>query len=281
MDLLSISVAPTTKVIGKRYYDLPGNIEVMRRLMQARVVDGCEFQHVEEWDAEEPPRDEREKRLAAWNDSRRYTPDEVAAALREAGAPILSIHAKRDIGIYLCSDDQAEIDRGRRLLHEALWLTENVGAPVCVFHLWDTWKEAFDPAFLRDTLRDIASSYPTVKAAVENVPTHLIDCAPFDLARAFAWITLDLRWAALYDELDRFEAAADRIANVHLRGRLEDGVWTLDRAPFGLYEAVETIKGWGYAGLWTLEPEGRLSEGDWENLAAAMSALGSVVKAGS
>lgn len=62
-------------------------------------------------------------------------------------------------------------------------------------------------------------------------------------------ITLDLQWAALYDELDRLEPVMDRIVNVHLRGRLEGSSWRLDHAPFGFYEALHTLRqGWGYAG---------------------------------
>lgn len=91
--------------------------------------------------------------------------------------------------------------------------------------------------------------------------------------RQFEWITLDLQWAALYDELDQFESVKERICNVHLRGRLEGSKWALEGAPFGFYEALDTIRGkWGYAGLLTLEPSG-LRDGDWENLVAAMSSL--------
>lgn len=62
---VSISVAPTTRVIGKRYFDLAGIIELMSLLWQESVIDGFEFQNLAEWDDENPPRDEREKRLAA------------------------------------------------------------------------------------------------------------------------------------------------------------------------------------------------------------------------
>ena len=52
---LFISIAPTTPVIGKRCYDLPGTIELMQRLWQEAVVDGFEFQNLAEWDAAGPP----------------------------------------------------------------------------------------------------------------------------------------------------------------------------------------------------------------------------------
>ena len=123
--------------IGKRYDDLAGTIELMSLLWQESVLDGFEFQNLAEWDSENPPRDEREKRFAAWNESGKHTTDEIAALLQETGLPILSVHANRDAGICLCSDQEQEISKGKKLIHESLFLAEKVGASVCVFHLWD------------------------------------------------------------------------------------------------------------------------------------------------
>jgi len=273
MNPISLSIAPVVRVIGKPYYDLPGTIELMRRLRQESAVDGFEFQNLAEWDAAHPPQDEAARRLAAWEDSERYTVDEIAAWLRQGGLPILSIHANRDVGICLCSGNERDLRRGQQLIHEALSLAEKLRAPVCVFHLWDTWQEAFDEHLLQDVLGEAAVQYPAVRAAVENVPTHLAGHTPFDLAQQFEWITLDLRWAALYDELDKFETVKERIANVHLRGQLRGGEWVLDDAPFGFYETLDIIRSeWGYGGLLTMEPSG-LREGDWQNLVAALSTL--------
>lgn len=272
-NLLSISIAPTTRVIGKRYYDLPGAIELMHRLWTEAVVDGFEFQNLAEWDAAGPPRDEAKRRLAAWQDSQRYTINELASLLRATGLPIHSIHANRDVGICLCSADKQDMARGRRLIHESLSLAEKAGAPVCVFHLWDTWKEAFDPAGLPRILAETAAHHPGVKAAVENVPTQLAGATPFDLVQQFEWITLDLQWAAMYDELHRFEPVMARVVNVHLRGRLEDRIWRPDGASFGFYEALRIIgQEWGYRGLLTMEPNG-LRDGDLERFVAAMASL--------
>jgi hypothetical protein len=271
--LLSISIAPTTPIVGKRYYDLPGTIDLMHRLWQESVVDGFEFQNLAEWDAAGPPRDEANRRLAAWEDSQHYTTNGLASLLRATGLPIYSIHANRDVGICLCSGDEKDLIRGRRLMHESLSLAEKVGAPVCVFHLWDTWREAFDPAALHRILGEVATHHPGVKAAVENVPTQLAGATPFDLVQQFDWITLDLQWAAMYDELDRFELVMDRVVNVHLRGRLEGKTWRLDGASFGFYEALRILmREWGFCGLLTMEPNG-LRDGDLERFVAAMASL--------
>jgi hypothetical protein len=270
---ISISAAPATRVIGQRYYDLAGTLELMRQLWARQVVDGFELQNLAEWDAAHPPRDEGERRLAAWEASQRYTTEELASLLRAAGMPILSVHANRDVGNCLCTGDERDLARGKALIHASLSLAEKLGAGVCVFHLWDTWAVEFDPAVLQGVLSGAASHYPAVRASVENVPTHLPDCTPFDLVQRFQWITLDLQWAAMFDELGRFEALRERIANVHLRGRLEGGAWVLDGAPVGFYEALRTIRSeWGYEGLLTVEPNA-LRPGEIENLAAAMASV--------
>ncbi|NIQ77211.1 MAG: hypothetical protein GTN93_03730 [Anaerolineae bacterium] len=272
-NLVSISVAPTTEVIQRRYYDLPGTMELMRLLWLEAVVDGVEFQNMAEWDNQEPPRDERDRRLVAWKASEKYTIAEIAALLQEAELPVLSVHANRDVGACLCTGLEEDVQRGRRLIHEALSLAQAVQAPVCVFHLWDTWREDFDWSVAEGILREMPDQYPGVKASVENVPTNLAGRTPFELVRRFEWITLDLWWAALYDELDRFESVKDRIVNIHLRGRLEAGEWVLEDAPFGFYEALDTVKyKWGYTGPLTMEPAG-VRDGDWESLLAAMATL--------
>lgn len=272
---VSVSTAPIVRLIDKPYYDLPGTLEVMRRLWQESVVDGFEFQNLGEWDRENPPRDddERGSRRAAWQESAKYTVDEIAEMIQDSELPVLSVHANRDVGLCLCSDREQEVAQGRRLIDESLSLAEEIGAGVCVFHLWDTWAQDLDLACLKSTLQEIAAAHPGVKAAVENVPTQLSGRTPFDLVCEFEWITLDLRWAAMYDELDRFRPVVDRVANVHLRGRLEGGRWVLDDAPFGFYQALDTIKQrWGYSGILTVEP-GVPRGSEWADLVVAVSSV--------
>ncbi len=273
--------APLVKVLGRPYYDLDATIELCRRFLAAGVVDGFELQNLAEWDARSPPRDERQNRLAAWTQSAKYTVDALAGRLNRAGLPILSVHANRDVGICLCAEQTQEVEHGKRLIEEALALAEAVRAGVCVIHLWDTWKEAFDPARLKGALDEAAARHPGVRTAVENVPTHLPGCTPFDLARAFEHITLDLRWAALYDELDRFAEIHEHIVNVHVSAALAGDRWAvrdewfpLGRATFTLSAAMRKIcVEWGYTGPLTVEASGVLPDAPFESLAVAMRAL--------
>lgn len=278
---ISLAPAPLVKVLGKPYYDLDATVELCRRFLDAGVVDGFELQNLAEWDARTPPRDDRQSRLDAWTQSRRYTVDALAERLNRAGIPILSVHANRDVGICLCASQPDEVEHGKQLIDETLTLAEAVRAEVCVIHLWDTWKESFDPTRLKGALDEAAARHPAVTAAVENVPTHLPGRTPFDLARTFEHITLDLRWAALYDELDRFEEICGRIRNVHLSAGLDGTRWAVcdewfpsGRTTFILSEAMHKICAeWGYTGLLTVEASGILPAASFESLAAAMRAL--------
>lgn len=271
MQLLSVSANPVTRIIGKPYYDLPSTVKVMKKLYQRSAVDGFEIQNLEEWRREHPPRDDiNGHRLNAWEKSPHYTSEEVSKLLLKARVPILSIHANRDVGILLCNEQ--DINEGKLLIHESLSLAQKVGARVCVFHLWDTWKEDFSITFLHDVLDEISCLYE-VSASVENVPTHMEGVTPFDLVKEFESITLDLRWAALYDELEKFEEVKDCITNIHVRGELQGGKWVLNKAPFEVYEALEMIRSWGYSGLITVEPEGGVHNCDWDDLVEALSSL--------
>lgn len=278
MNIITISTAPSNKLIGKPFYDLYATLEVMQKFWAEAVFNGFEFQNLAEWDAANPPRDEGEHRLGYWTDSQKYTIDQIATFLGATGLPVHAIHANRDVGICLCSDQPAEVDAGRRLIHESLSLAKQVGATVCVFHLWDTWKEDFDTAFVRDTFTEIAAQYPSIKASVENAPTQLQGATPFGLAREYDWITLDLRWAALYDELDKFAAVKDRIVNVHLRGKIENGRWAIPAEwfpitkSFDFYQAFDVIKNqWGYEGLLTVESVPPNST--WQDILSATASL--------
>lgn len=269
---LSLSIAHPNRLRDQHYADLPGTLALMQNLQRQDLVDGFEFQHLAEWDASAPPRDDGDKRLAAWQASEKYTVDALADALNAAGVNVTSVHANRDVGVCLCGETPADVARGELLFHDAMRLAAAVGAEVCVVHLWDTWKTEFNVGRLYEVYDAITSQYPTVKAAIENVPSHLSCCTPFELAESFRWITLDTRWAAMYDELDRFQAVQNQIANVHLQGILHDGRWAQHNDGHDFYAILEVIRSWGYDGLWTLETSG-LHDAAWDDFVAALATV--------
>ena len=94
------------------------------------------------------------------------------------------------------------------------------------------------------------------------------------LVRSFKRVTLDLRWASMYNELDAFESIVGSLANVHLRGSLKKGKWVLERSSFDFYEALNKIRNdWKYSGLLTVEPEGRIDGSLFRSFLQAMHSL--------
>jgi sugar phosphate isomerase/epimerase len=271
-NLISASSAPIAGFGDKKYYDLPGTIEVLERVFRESVVDGFELQLEPEWDSENPPL--TDTHCADWAEIQKYGSEEIIKMFKEERLPILSVHASRDVGNYLCSEQEQDLEKGKRLISEALLICEELGAKVCVFHLWDTWKTRIDVHSLKTIFLDRADRFPKVKASVENIPTHMKGCTPFELVKSFEYVTLDLRWAALFNELDAFESVIDRVVNVHLRGSLRGNRWFMERSGFDFYEALDRIrKRWSYAGLLTVEPEGRREGSAFENFLKAMLSL--------
>ncbi len=269
---ISVSSAPLAKLGNKRYYDLLGTLEVMKKVYHESIVDGFELQLQPEWDRENPPL--TDPQFADWTQTPKYTVREVLTLLVNQKLPILSVHASRDIGSYLCSSQERDYEKGKRLIHDALFLADNLGAEVCVCHLWDTWKTAFDTHKLKEDFCSIAAQFGEVKASVENIPTHLKGYTPFSLVRQFDYVTLDTKWASLYDELNLFESIVSKVVNVHLRGSLRNGRWVLNSENFSFYEALDLIRDrWGYSGLLTVEPEGARDKSLFSSFVKAMRSL--------
>jgi hypothetical protein len=155
-----------------------------------------------------------------------------------------------------------------------LQIAESLGAEVCVFHLWDTWKTSFNIKSLEKVFQDCACQFATVKASVENIPTHLEGSTPFKLVKGFEYVTLDTRWAALHKELDKFKSIAKSIVNVHLRGSLKGDEWVMERSNFGFCEALDKIRReWKYSRLFTVEPEGKIEGSMFVDFIKAMHSL--------
>jgi len=273
---LSFSTSPLTRISNGKYYDLESTFKVMEKLWIFSVIHGFEFQHLAEWDGMSPPRDNdpRYDRYGAWKKSDKYTTEEIAEKINLLRIPILSIHGNRDIGVLLCSDKKVDIKRAERLIIDAINLAKKVSAKICVFHLWDTNNENFDPLYQKEIINKIANNFHRIQLSVENIPTQLTDFTPFELVKMHNWVTLDLRWAGLYDELKKFSTLKDKIVNVHIRGELVETEWRLKESPFTVYEALDIIiNKWNYKGLLTFEPEGGLYGASWENLIAAIESI--------
>jgi hypothetical protein len=271
-NLISVSSAPIAGFGNKRYYDLLGTIDVMKRVFREGVVDGFELQLEPEWDRENAPLTDAD--WADWTETPKFTAEKIVKLVKSEGLPVLSVHASRDVGSYLCSEKERDWEKGKRVIYDSLSVAESLRAEVCVFHLWDTWKSIFDPQNVEGMFLSIARQFPKVKASVENIPTHLEGHSPFMLVKSLEHVTLDLRWASMYRELDAFESLIDNIVNVHLRGSLRKSKWVLERSNFDFYEALEKIrKTWGYSGLLTVEPEGRIDGSLFKGFLQAMRSL--------
>jgi sugar phosphate isomerase/epimerase len=271
-NLISVSSAPIAGLGDKEYSDLLGTIEVMKKVFAEAVVDGFELQLEPEWDRENPPLTDAD--WADWTKTPKFTAEEVVELIKAERLPILSVHASRDVGSYLCSEKEHDWEKGRRVIQDALSVAEGLKAKVCVFHLWDTWKKSFDLYNAENIFLKTVERFPKVKASVENVPTSLEGYSPFMLVRSFEHVTLDLRWASKYNELDAFESIVDSLANVHLRGSLKRSKWFLERSSFDFYEALNKIRDdWKYSGLLTVEPEGRIDGSLFRSFLRAMRSL--------
>jgi sugar phosphate isomerase/epimerase len=271
-NLISVSSAPIAGLGDKEYYDLLGTIEVMKEVSGEAVVDGFELQLEPEWDCENAPLTDAD--WANWTETPKFTVEEVVELVKSESLPILSVHASRDVGSYLCSEKERDWEKGKRVICDALSVAEELGAEVCVFHLWDTWKKSFDLRNVESMFLSVASQFPKVKASVENIPTHLEHCSPFMLVKSFEYVTMDLRWASMYDELDAFESVIRSVVNVHLRGSLEKNRWVMKRSAYDFYATLNRIRNdWMYSGLLTVEPEGRIDGSLFRSFAKAMHSL--------
>lgn len=189
--MISVSSAPIAKLGDKKYYDLIGTIDVLKNVFSESVVDGFELQLEPEWDSGNPPLTDRD--FADWTKTPKYTAREIVAMLKKETLPILSVHASRDVGNYLCSDNKRDLEKGKQVAYDALFIASELKASVCVFHLWDTWATNFNLDRIQKTFHEIVRQLPNVKASVENIPTHLEGYMPFALVKLFDYVTLDLR----------------------------------------------------------------------------------------
>jgi hypothetical protein len=266
MGKVLISTGSLSRLGGGDFYDLSCTIRVMHNLVEESELDGFEFVLLPEWDCENPPLTPSDAPL----NCEKHDMKGILRLLHGDSLPILSVHANRDIGSYLCSGEPGKIAKGKRLVEECLIFTKEVGSGLCVFHFWDTLKEKLDLSYLEAARREFQDTFPEVRMCVENIPTKHEGKTPFQIMQSFQHWTLDLKWASLYGEFQLFADEIRKVDNVHVQGRyqgqnLVPTVGSLDYA-----QALVQIKRNGYSGLYTIELEGKP---DYEDILDYISRL--------
>jgi len=258
MNKVSISTGCLPRLESRPFYELSSATRMMKRFLKESVADGFEFVLFPEWDSGNSPLTPSD----APSDCERHPIEEIAEALEGKGFPILSVHANRDIGNYLCSEDAEKVSKGIRLVDECLRFTRKVGSRICVFHLWDTWKETIDLAHLQTVYKRFQKANPDIAFSVENVPTGIKGMTPFQLIQGFTHKTLDLKWASLFDEFDAFAETIEQVDNVHVQGKYQNGALFPAVGVLDYERALDRIKEAGYKGIFTIELEGKASYGE-------------------
>ncbi|MEW6505910.1 MAG: TIM barrel protein, partial [Chloroflexota bacterium] len=242
-------------------YELDSVIRMMRRFLKESVVDGFEFVLLPEWDAENAPLTPS----SAPVDCEKHRMDEVAKALQGLNLSILSVHANRDIGNYVCAEEADKVQKGIRLADECLDFAERMGSEICVFHFWDTWKEKLDISSLEALYQELQKKHPSVEISIENIPTRHENMTPFQIVQNFRFITLDLKWASLVGEFDSFAGVLSQVDNVHVQGKYMNGKLTSTVGSLDYEQALACIKQSEYSGVFTVELEGKADYNDMVN----------------
>lgn len=263
-NMISVSSASLAKFENKLPYCV-GTFRAMKRILQRRAVDGFELLYRPEWDGD------------CYLSSKNLDEDtglKVLSRLQIERFPLLSIHARKDVGVHLCSRNDGDIEKGKRLIRESLLFAKTLAIGICVFHLWDTFATRLDIDAIKDVFQEVADSFPDVKASVENIPTSADGKTPFDLVNDFKYLTLDTRWAMAYDELDAFRSISSRIVNVHLRGELKGEKWVFGNSTSTFNDIVKSIgNDWKYSGILTVEPDGTLENSQFDDFVEALLSL--------
>lgn len=226
-------------------------IKMMRQFLKESVVDGFEFVVLPEWDREGAPLTMSSGPI----DCEKHSVAEITETLLAEGFPILSVHANRDIGNYLCSEKPEEVSKGIRLADDCLALAKNMNSGICVFHLWDTFKEDVDLPRLKGVCKKLQEGCPEVSMSIENVPTKC-GKTPFRLVQDFDHKTLDLKWASMYDEFGAFTSVIREVNNVHIQGRLADENMVPSIGNLNYEKALTWISDHSYGLIFTVELEG-------------------------
>ena len=252
MNKVSISTGCLPRLENCRFYELSSVIRMMERFLKESKLDGFEFVLLPEWDCENPPLTP----TTALSECEKHSIDELIETLEPRNYPLLSVHANRDIGSYLCSEKIDLINKGTRLIDECLTFTQRMGCKICVFHFWDTWKESFNIDFLIDVYRRFQTVYPQIDISIENIPTRHWEKSPFQIVKNFKHKTLDLKWASMFNEFSLFNEIMGEVDNIHVQGKHQDGSIIPTIGNLNYEMALQMIQAAGYTRAFTIELEG-------------------------
>jgi len=258
LSLISVSTGWLPRLEERPYYDLSSALRVMMRMSEEGLADGCEFGLLPEWDSENAPLTP----CMAPTSCEKHSLEEILAAINQAGLKVLTVHANRDVGSYLCHTEQRKQAKGVRLVEEALKFCRSLKCNICVFHFWDPWRKTFDAANLYNVYQSVKKSYPDIHLSIENIPTIMKGKSPFSIMDNYDWWTLDLKWASMFGEFEQFLEQSERLDNIHIQGEYQNSGLVSSSGKLDYDAALETLLNGGYSGPFTVELEGMATHAD-------------------
>ncbi len=186
---------------------------------------------------------------------------------------IQSVHAYRDLGVFLSAPEAGSRALGKRLLEQTILAAKYLRADQVVLHGWNTWSPDLCLEEAVTIIGAMAKAHPDIHLSLENIPVSARDWSQF---RLLAWMlnrpdsrvgfTLDLSWSSLYDNFSCLLEFLPYLTNVHVQAELvESSEGKHFRPRYGglhVEGAIKCLVGSGYQGPWTLElnPAGRISD---------------------
>ena len=113
-----------------------------------------------------------------------------------------------------------------------------------------------------DKLPEPERSCPDVEMSIENIPTRCQSKTPFQIVQDFRHKTLDLKWASMFNDFEKFAGIMAEVDDVHIQGMLQDGDMIPSAGSLNYAYALKQIVRRGYSGLFTVELEGKADYGD-------------------
>ena len=254
------STGTMPSALGMRYHEIDAALEAA----EAIPAGDLEVVLYPDWRPGPPPRSKQPDPPEA---SLTLTPAEIISRLRDGmartGARVRSIHANRDLGVFLGSRDPRDRRIAAEILEDTIAIAGEVGAGIIVLHAWDGWDRAVDLVHNAVPIIEASRSSEAI-LTVENIPLSAVGWSQAEAMALLAELlphsvgfTLDLSWSSMYDNFDVLLELLPRVKNVHVHGRLgsgEGGECLLPRAgDMDIDDAVLRLCQLGYDGQWTLE----------------------------